>query len=326
MAESSDYTPGVWAGHDFKDAKKAYANVVSRSYSDARSSGVDVSDLLPDAIVCNATSSLTILTDVTGSMGEWPKVMFSKLPYLEYEAKEYLGEDTEIGFGAIGDAYNDSYPVQARPYKKGIDLKDEMNALVIEGGGGGSGEESYELAALYYARNVTMPNATHPILIMIGDEDYYDQVAPDVAKRYAKVMSPSRLTAKEIFEELTRKYSVYLIRKVYGESGTSDKRGAKDQAVHDSWVKMLGEDRIVNLHDPERVVDVIFGILAKETDKVAYFQMELEGRQEPDKVDIVYKSLQTVHVSTAAKALPGKASASTMHLGNTGTATKSLMD
>jgi hypothetical protein len=29
-------------------------------------------------------------------MGDWPATMFSKLPYLENEGKEYLGEDFEI--------------------------------------------------------------------------------------------------------------------------------------------------------------------------------------------------------------------------------------
>jgi hypothetical protein len=47
------------------------------------------------------------------------------------------------------------------------------------------------------------------------------------------------------------------------------------------------------------VVDVIFGILAKETNKIDYFKDEIEGRQRPDQVDTVYKSLKTIHALPA---------------------------
>ena len=323
MSESSDYSPGVWKGHDFKSAKAAYAKVIDRGYGDAVAKGVDADSLVAESLVCEAQASLTIITDVTGSMDEWPKTMFSKLPYLELETKQYLGENTEIGFAAVGDANSDKYPLQVCEYTSGLDLKTKMESLIIEGGGGGQDRESYELAALYYARNVTHPKATHPILIIIGDENYYDVISPDQAKRYAKVILPERITAKDVFDELMRKYSVYLIRKPYGRT-LGDKRSTADQHIHDSWVKLLGEDRIVTLPKAERVVDVIFGILAKETDRIPYFQMELEARQEADKVDTVYKSLSTVHIAAAA-ALPAKAGHSTMRTTSLGEKTKSLL-
>ena len=45
------------------------------------------------------------------------------------------------------------------------------------------------------------------------------------------------------------------------------------------------------------MVDVIFGILAKETGKVEYFRKELEERQSPEQVKTVYTSLKTVHAN-----------------------------
>lgn len=327
MAESSDYSPGVWKGHDFKSAKRAYADVIDRGYGDAVAAGKDTDDVLPDSIVCNATSTLTIVVDVTGSMGSWPQTIFSKLPYLEHEAKEYLGEDTEIGFGAVGDANSDKYPVQAVPYSKGLDLKDQLAKIIVEGKGGSNESESYELTSLYYARNVDMPKATHPILIMIGDENYYDVINPDQAKRYAKTVIPQRVLAEEVFDELKSKYTVYLIRKCYGYGGPNS-RNATDQRIQDRWVKIFGEDHVVDLPDPERVVDVIFGILAKETGRIPYFQMELEERQkdDPKKIETVYKSLATVHVPRDPAALPKDAGHSTRHHTSDDSAkTKSLL-
>ena len=48
------------------------------------------------------------------------------------------------------------------------------------------------------------------------------------------------------------------------------------------------------------MVDVIFGILAKDTGRVDYFRKEIEARQKAGQVKTVYKALETVH------ALPSK--------------------
>ena len=61
------------------------------------------------------------------------------------------------------------------------------------------------------------------------------------------------------------------------------------------WVELLGEDHVADLDDPERVVDVVFGILAKEANKVDYFRDEIEKRQTADQVRTVYESLRTIH-------------------------------
>ena len=170
MSEAGDFTPGVWAGYDFSSARKKYDVHVGRSYGDAVAKRKKATDLVPASLTTNSESPLVIACDVTGSMGEWPAVIFSKLPYLELEGKEYLGPTMEISFAAIGDAYCDQYPLQVRPFTSGTDLKSQLEELVIEGGGGGQACESYELAALYYSRNVGMPNAIKPIFVYIGDE------------------------------------------------------------------------------------------------------------------------------------------------------------
>ena len=147
-------------------------------------------------------------------MGDWPATIFSKLPYLENEGKEYLGEDFEICFMAIGDAYCDEkYPLQVRPFAKGLALKDRLKELVIEGGGGGQTTETYELAALYANERVDIPKAIKPIMIFIGDEQPYDTIDPDHAKNLLGITIQKTLTTEAVFKKLKDKYSVYLIRK-----------------------------------------------------------------------------------------------------------------
>ena len=323
MSESADYSPGDWKGYDFNDARKAYDVHVGRSYTAAKAAKKTLADLVPESISTDSDAPLMILCDVTGSMGDWPATIFSKLPYLDLEGKEYLGPNMEISFAAVGDAHSDRYPIQIRGFNKGISLKDELEKLVIEGNGGGQSSESYELTALYYARNAHMPNAKRPIMIIIGDEGFYETVSKRQAKLDHVNLQESYLNTDELFKELQEKYSVYLIRKPY-DSGSENE-------IQKRWEGLIGKEHIAMLPSADRVIDVIFGILAQEKNRVDYFRKEIEDRQTPMQVDTVYKSLKTIHslpatASAAAyvdvKANKGK---SIFHSSLPGTRTKRLL-
>lgn len=295
MSESGDYSAGVWKGHDFASARRTYDAHVGRSYSDAVVSGKGTKDLIAENVKTDSTSPLVIVVDETGSMGDWPATMFSKLPYLENELKEYMGDDAEICFMAIGDAYcNEKYPLQVRPFAKGLELKDRLKELVIEGGGGGQTTETYELAALFAAEKMEIPKAVKPIMIFIGDEQCYDSISPDHAEKLMGIKLEKSLSTAQVFKKLKDKFSVYLIRKPYGSS-SGNTLNADDRRITAHWAGLLGDDHIANLPDAGRVVDVIFGILAKEANRIAYFENEIEDRQDADQVKTVYKSLATIH-------------------------------
>jgi hypothetical protein len=317
MSETGDWEPAPeWKGHDFSAAYAGYDKHVGRSYDDAKASDKTVDDLVPVSLATDSESPMVIAIDVTGSMGEWPKVMFSKLPYLEMEAKEYLGSTMQISWAGVGDVFSDQYPLQVRPFTSGPDLKTRMEELVIEGNGGSNYHESYDLAALYYARNVNMPKAVRPIFIFIGDEGLYEQADKAGAAKWSRVNLSARLPLEQIVNELQQKFSVYVIRKPYGSHydrrrGT-DAPSAQDQTIHKQWVELLGADHVVMLPDASRVVDVIFGILAKETGRVGYFKNELADRQTPTQVNTVMTALTSIHKlpHKTLKKLPGPAGAS----------------
>lgn len=328
MSESGDFDPGPWRGHDFHSARAVYDSHVGRSYKDAVSRDTARKDLLEPSVATNCVNPLIILCDVTGSMGEWPKKMFEKLPYLELEAKEYLGSDLEICFGAIGDANGDEpdqYPLQVRPFTSGTDLKARMLELVIEGGGGGQIQETYELAALYCVHHVAMPNAIKPILIMIGDEKPYDFISCDMAKEVAGVALQKQISTKKVFDLLKDRFSVYLIRKPYQVTG-GNAMSPVDSEIRARWISLLGIDHICELPSADRVVDVIFGILAQETGRVDYFHEEIEGRQRPDQVETVYKSLATVHQLPKDRSASSRAGRSILKLEDRGGRSKRLLE
>lgn len=309
MAETADYDPGDWKGYDFKSARAAYDVHVGRSYTDAVSKKVDAASLVPEAVSTESTSPLVICCDVTGSMGSWPATIFSKLPYLDLEGKEYLGDDMEICFCAVGDIFSDKYPLQVRPFTTGTAMKDELEKLVVEGNGGGQFMESYDIAAHFFAENCEMPKAINPIIIFIGDEGLYDFLDMEGAEQWCGKKPQSRMEVKQVFAALKKKFSVYLIRKPYGSgsSTTVNEMTGTDLRIQKQWEEILGADHICILPSADRVVDVIFGILARETNRVDYFKDELKDRQGKDKdgdkkIDVVLKSLHTVHKT--AKKLP----------------------
>jgi len=311
MSEAGDYVPAAhWSGYDFASARRAYASVIDRSYDDAVAKNVGLAECVPENLETDAEAPLVIACDVTGSMGEWPATIFSKLPYLEYEGQEYLGDNMQISFAAIGDSHGDKYPLQVRPFVRGKGLKDELEKLIHEGGGGGSSEESYDICALYYARNVKTPQAIRkPILIFIGDEGIYS-VMSSRAEDWGRAKIDKKTNPRVVFEELTQKFSVYIVRKPYNCS--ENHSSPSNDRIQRQWEEFLGEDRVISLPDPKRVVDVIFGILAKETGRIDYFEGELRDRQGKDadgdkKIEVVLKSLHSVHKipKASAKKLEG---------------------
>lgn len=307
MTEAYDYDPSGWKGHDFTAARAAYNRHVGSSYTDATAKGVKADELIAKELTSNAQRPLIVVVDQTGSMGEWPATMFSKLPYLAHEASWYLGDDTEIAFMAIGDAQSyhpEEYPLQVQDFASGQDLKKKLKKLVIEGKGGGGISETYELAALYLLENLKVDPAAEPVIIFIGDEECYNSVSVEDAEKWSKVTLEHSVTTSHIFKQLRKKASVYFIHKPYGY-GSSGDDDETTKSVRRHWAKLVGGDHIASLGDPNRVVDVIFGILASEVGRFDDFVEEIEGRQTPSQRKTVYKSLATIHVLPSSReALP----------------------
>lgn len=333
MSESSDYTPGPWAGHDFGAARQQYDKHAGRSYAVASATGVAATDLVPLRIATDSIHPLLIACDVSGSMEGWPATIFAKLPYLDHEIRtEYLGEDAETSFAAISDT-GDSYPFQVQPFTKGTQMTERLQKLVITNGGAGPGNscEAHGLAMLYALHNVDTPRAMRrPPFIIITDEMPYDPVSQEDANRYAKVkLEGQRVSIAKVMEELKVCYSVYLVLKPYGsERLVGDQLVGNTKTVYGCWERLLGADRIALLPEADRVVDVIFGLLAKDAGRTDYFRKEIESRQRPEQVDTVYRALKTVHAlpAEAGGPDPGKPSGrSIMHRPTDGKPSKKLV-
>jgi hypothetical protein len=311
MSESADYTRTSWvATHDYSAARSTYTtSVVNRSYSRATATRVAARDLVKTGIKID-TPTLIVVSDVTGSMGQWPAVMFGKLPYLMHELKVYLGEDARLLIAAVGDAVSDDYPLQIHEPKSTFDeAKETLEALVVEGNGGGTKKESYELAAGYFLNAVDVARNIKPILVFIGDESPYPKLTGSQLAALG-VTNVSDMDTTELFSKLNEIYDVHLIHKPYSNYDSSP----VTEQVKASWLPLLPPQHIHPLREPERVVDTLFGILAGSTEKVEEFTRELLARQTPAQVKTVLTTLngyfKTVTTNSPRALRSGK---STMH-------------
>ncbi len=247
--DPSAFTPGA-------SYSKASAAAMRRTRQ------ADSTNVLNRRIVCRAGEPIICATDVTGSMGDWPRVIHDKLPtfFGQIMQQGYL-QDPAICFTAIGDTYTDNAPIQVCDFAAGNALDRMLESLYLEGGGGGSSEEGYEMMLFYLTHCVKFEgNTRRPILILTGDERPYPMLPKEkIQERIGWNGLPDALkrdhSIEEIVAEARTQYDIFLLRKFYGDGGAN----AQIQAI---WEKLLSPERVIFVKDPASIVDQMLGIIA----------------------------------------------------------------
>ena len=210
-------------------------------------------------IVCKAKAPVVYAFDVTGSMGNLPKIIFDKMPLIAGQIAEcgYL-RDPEISLAAIGDILSDRAPIQIADFSPIRKLDDWLQRIWLEGNGGGQSQESYEYTAYFYARCCELPEAETPFLLITGDEGFRETLyGGDLSRHFGGTRENAE--AVDVFTELRRKFkgNVFLIRRKYS--------GADDAKIQDQWEKLLGKDYVVPLGSDQAIADVTLGVFALMT-------------------------------------------------------------
>lgn len=121
--------------------------------------------------------------DVTGSMGDIPQSLATKeLPTFMTLLNACGVADPQLLFMAIGDATSDQAPLQVGQFESTAELMDQwLTWSYIESGGGGSGEESYELAFYMVAQHTDLDcwvkRRKKGYLFITGDELPYPSIS-----------------------------------------------------------------------------------------------------------------------------------------------------
>lgn len=206
-------------------------------------------DLLPRGrfLTCAAKNPIVVAMDVTRSRGNDSKIVYDKMPMLygQIMMQGYL-EEPAISFAAIGDASSgDRAPLQVCDFSSGTELDAWLTKIWLEEGGGGTGKESYELAAFFYARRTELTGGKG-LFFFTGDEGFYPEVAREqinqllagdpkggpgaVAKRFEKLElgGGQEFDAKAVFRELQNKFHVFFI---YPKKGMEERRSDIDAEI-----------------------------------------------------------------------------------------------
>jgi hypothetical protein len=188
--------------------------------------------------------------DVTGSMGVIPKIMATQqLPIFMKTLVDCQIADPQLLFMAVGDAISDHAPLQVGQFESTAELMDQwLTWTYLEGGGGGTGQESYELGLYFLAMHTEMDcvvkRKKRGYLFMTGDEVPYPTLSRHVVESIIGDRLDEDLRCEEIVAELQKTFIPFFIIPDRARAKRCERR----------WRDLLG-DHVLCLEDS---VDVCF--------------------------------------------------------------------
>ncbi|HKE13790.1 MAG TPA: hypothetical protein VKB80_02920 [Kofleriaceae bacterium] len=195
--------------------------------------------------------------DVTGSMGDIPRLLAEReLPRFMKVLGDCRVRDPQLLFCAVGDATSDQAPLQVGQFESTAELMDQwLTWSFLEGGGGGSGEESYELAMYFLAVHTEMDcvvkRGRRGYLFMTGDELPYPRLSRHTVESVTGDHLDDDLTAEEIVAELQKTFDPFFIIPDPGRAGRCERR----------WRDLLG-DHVLVTERPEDICNVAAGAVS----------------------------------------------------------------
>jgi len=194
--------------------------------------------------------------DVTGSMGSIPELLArQQLPHFMKVLMDCKVPDPQLLFVAVGDATSDHSPLQVGQFESTAELMDQwLTWCHLEGGGGGSGEESYELALYFLALHTEMDcwvkRQKRGYLFMTGDEKPYPILSRHVVEAVTGDRLDDDLKVGEVVAELQKTFVPFFVIPDH------DRRRRCER----TWRDLLG-DHVLCMDDPADVCFVTAGAL-----------------------------------------------------------------
>jgi hypothetical protein len=249
--------------------------------------------------------AIVITLDQTGSMSSVPGIVQKALPKLmELLIRQGYIEHPQILISAIGDYPNrEKAPLQFGQFESGIEIENDLTNLYLEGAGGGTNQESYELALYAVARHTDIDcwnkRGELGYMFIIGDEAPYASISRQAVVDLIGDSLQADIPTAEIVAELKQRYHVY-----YVLPNMTNHWG--DPCTWEPWVKLLGQN-CLKLEDPAGICELIAGTIALNEGKI-----DLDGlASDMDAVgtdkaigESVSKALATVKASANGPATP----------------------
>ncbi|MEO7020822.1 MAG: hypothetical protein ABI234_11780 [Ktedonobacteraceae bacterium] len=295
----------IWSTDEYEEAarvRKATGKSTFAHSDDARSSGKwEIHPTLDpqgvafresrDSETHPRSNAISVLFDETGSMGNIPRVFQEKLVGLMnlLLVKGYI-QDPQILFGAFGDATCDHVPLQVGQFESGVEMDEHLRNIILEGGGGGTNSESYELALYFLARHTSIDcwekRGRKGYAFLIGDEMAYASVSKQHVTKHIGTGLQEDIPLRQIIAEVQRRYHFFFIFPINASHGA-------DESIKGYWRDLLGQN-VIFLDDENAVSETIALTIGLTEDAI---NLADGGR------DLSDVGASTAAVNAAAKAL-----------------------
>jgi len=208
-----------------------------------------------DSVEHPDSNSIIISLDVTGSMGAVVRAIHDDLPQLHelILGHKYIA-DPQIMFAAVGDATCDRVPLQVGQFESDNRMDQNLENMILEGGGGGQKTESYELMFYVAARHTGIDcwdkRRRKGYLFMIGDEMAYPTVKRAEVNGLIGRELEADIPIEKLIAEVQERYHIYYLIPGGASYGS-------DQQILGYWNKLLGPGRVIKLESPEDTSECI---------------------------------------------------------------------
>jgi hypothetical protein len=195
--------------------------------------------------------------DVTGSMGDIPQLLAKQeLPNFMKLLTACGVTDPQLMFMAIGDATSDRAALQVGQFESTAQLMDQwLTWSYLEGGGGGTGEESYELAFYVAAQHTDMDNwakrKKKGYLFITGDELPYPAVSRHQVEGLLGEKLDEDIPIEEVIAAAAETYHLFFLIPDL----------ARRQNCEARWRELLG-DHTICMESPVDACSVAAAIVA----------------------------------------------------------------
>lgn len=200
--------------------------------------------------------AVAVVFDVTGSMGGVPRELQTKIPQLMgLLMRGGYVEHPQVLFGAVGDFDADRVPLQIGQFESGVEMDDDINNIVLEGGGGGTYQESYQNVFYFFAHKTSIDcfekRGKKGYLFVIGDEMPYAASTKDELSKILGEHAQADVTVEESIRACREKYNVFFVIPTEGTShGTDPKLKAR-------WGELVGGQNVIMLKNNSAVCEAI---------------------------------------------------------------------
>jgi hypothetical protein len=196
--------------------------------------------------------AVAVWLDGTGSNKAQAEIVFRHVPELMglLVRRGYVS-DPQVLFGVIGDYHaGDDLPLQVGQFESDNRIEIQLGNAVLEGGGGGGFQESYELALYALARHTAIDcfekRGEKGYCFIVGDELPYPTVSREAVQAVFGEVIQADVSTRDIVQELQERYDVYVIIPARAQHG-------REARMLQGWAEYVGQN-VLRIEDADQIV------------------------------------------------------------------------